>query len=234
MPDLLFISSSNLPELRHWHPRTGKQPPEPASVEYTERSRQLVLAAYQLLSTEGLDGLTVRAVLKSTGLARRAFYERFAGKDDLVLAVFEYILLLAAEHFRIELIDEQDPIVGLKRVVMSLVLGEDNLDDDERIRSDRRTSAMSREHLRLAESRPDELRIALKPLLSVITKLLTDGITKGVVREADPERLALLLYNLVSHTVHSDRSQPVAAPDYQLRQQQAEDLWEFCFRAIKK
>ena len=49
------------------------------------RKQSIVEAAYALLDEEGLEGLTIRAMLKRTGLARRAFYERFAGKDDLVL-----------------------------------------------------------------------------------------------------------------------------------------------------
>jgi len=64
-----------------------------------ERSRQIVEAAYQLLEEKGLEGLTIRAVLTKTGLSRRAFYERFADKDELVLAVFEETIRLATNHY---------------------------------------------------------------------------------------------------------------------------------------
>ena len=37
------------------------------------RSRPIVDAAYELLEQHGLDGLTIRAVLMRTRLARRAF-----------------------------------------------------------------------------------------------------------------------------------------------------------------
>ena len=63
-----------------------------AIAELDDRNQQIVAAAYDLLDEEGLEGLTIRAVLQRTGLARRALYDRFAGKDDLVLAVFDHTI----------------------------------------------------------------------------------------------------------------------------------------------
>src|SRR6185437_5015781 len=77
------------------------EPEDPSAGDASpDRARLLISAAYDLLESEGLEGLTIRAVLKRTGLARRAFYERFAGKDDLVLAVFEQTIGLAASHYQ--------------------------------------------------------------------------------------------------------------------------------------
>ncbi|MFD2429696.1 hypothetical protein ACFSUK_19240 [Sphingobium scionense] len=44
-----------------------------AIMELDDRNQQIVAAAYDLLDEEGLEGLTIRAVLQRTGLARRAF-----------------------------------------------------------------------------------------------------------------------------------------------------------------
>src|ERR1700758_3020574 len=87
------------------------------------RRRQLVEAAYELLDEAGLEGLTIRAVLARTGLARRAFYERFSGKDDLVLAVFEQTIRLAAAHYREQVAPAPDPLERLKLIVTSIVFG---------------------------------------------------------------------------------------------------------------
>ena len=72
-----------------WEDRTAQRVMEGSREQILERSRRIVEAAYELLEEDGLEGLTIRAVLNKTGLSRRAFYERFEGKDDLVLAVFE-------------------------------------------------------------------------------------------------------------------------------------------------
>src|SRR5271157_2515262 len=89
-----------------------------------ERSRRIVEAAYDLVDEEGLEGLTIRAVLEKTGLARRAFYERFAGKDDLMLAVFEQTVRLAASHYREQVAALADPMARLNLIVTCLVLGQ--------------------------------------------------------------------------------------------------------------
>src|SRR5438128_3994247 len=87
------------------------------------RTSAIVAAAYRLLDEGGLDELTIRAVLKSTGLARRAFYERFAGKDDLVLAVFEQAMRYAAEMYAELVAPIPEPLDRLKAIVVSIGRG---------------------------------------------------------------------------------------------------------------
>jgi AcrR family transcriptional regulator len=198
-----------------------------------DRGRQIVEAAYDLLDEHGLEGLTIRAVLGKTGLARRAFYERFASKDDLVLAVFEHTLRLAAAHYDNQVKALSDPLEQLKFIVASIVLGRSALDGEEAERGDRRGAAMSREHLRLAESRPADLQRALSPLLTLIARLLAEGMAAGLVRNAAPQRLAALVYNLVSTTMHTELLAEEAAPTEPARRAQlAADIWDFCRRAI--
>lgn len=198
-----------------------------------DRSRLIIDAAYKLLDEEGLDGLTIRAVLKRTGLSRRAFYERFATKDDLVLAVFEQTIQLAASHYSEQVRDLADPIERLRLIVMAIVLGTGTLGEAENQRDNRRGAALSQEHLRLAESRPDDLQAAIKPLIDLIARHLAEGMTRGEVRNDSPRRLAALVYNLVSTTVHMELlTQGNARPDRRRRKRLADEIWEFCRRAI--
>lgn len=195
-----------------------------------ERSRRIVEAAYELLD-EGLEELTIRAVLKKTGLSRRAFYERFSGKDDLVLAVFEHTIRLASEHYRLQMAELEDPLERLRLLITLLVLGREAVDDPALDPEGRRGAAMSREHLRLAESRPDELQHALEPLIHLIAEVLSAGMEQDVVRPGDARRLARLVYNLVSTTVHTELlSQDSAQAD---REQLAAEIWEFCRHAVE-
>jgi AcrR family transcriptional regulator len=195
-----------------------------------ERSRRIVEAAYELLD-EGLEELTIRAVLKKTGLSRRAFYERFSGKDDLVLAVFEHTIRLASEHYRAQMAVLDDPLERLRLVITLLVLGREAMDDPALDPEGRRGVAMSREHLRLAESRPDELQNALEPLIHLIAEELSAGMERGVVRQGDARRMARLVYNLVSTTVHTELlSRDTAQAD---REQLATEIWIFCRHAIE-
>lgn len=233
-------ASSDEHTLARWEKRTAQRALEAGHDQLLARSRKIVEAAYELLAESGLEGLTIRAVLNKTGLSRRAFYERFEGKDELVLAVFEQTIRRAAGQFADEVQRQADPIERLRRIVTLIGLGR-NVAAEAGIELpaaplSRRSAALSREHLRLAESRPRELQAALRPLIDLIAKQLAAGMITGQVRQNDPERLAILLYNLVSTTVHSELLlQEGVHPNpsnAQRHQRLIEDLWEFCYRAI--
>lgn len=197
-----------------------------------ERSRSIVVAAYALLDKEGLEGLTIRAVLDRTGLSRRAFYERFAGKDDLMLAVFEHTVRLAADHYRAQVATLTDPMARMELIVTCIVLGQSTLKEGGGNTS-HRGAAMSQEHLRLAQTRPDDLQAALDPLIALIADQLSRGMEVGSVRDCAPQRLATLVYNLVATTVQTELlAQEARVRDRTRRLQLAADLWEFCRRAI--
>jgi AcrR family transcriptional regulator len=216
-----------------WEERSTNRVLEAGRDQILERSRKIVAAAYQLLDEEGLEGLTIRAVLTKTGLSRRAFYERFADKDELVLAVFEETIRLATNQYTELLKPVSDPMERLKLIVTSIGLGRSLSEARSSDRSYRRGAAMSREHLRLAESRPEDLQAALRPLVALITEQLADGIKAGLVRDADPQRLATLVYNLIATTMHTEfLAQENARPDENRRAQLTNDIWEFCRRAV--
>jgi AcrR family transcriptional regulator len=231
--DRSAATASQLAAPARWEERSTNRVLESRRDQILERSRQIVEAGYELLDAAGLEGLTIRAVLKKTGLSRRAFYERFADKDELVLAVFEQTIRLAASHYSELFRALSDPMERLELLVTSIVLGRSTLEGVDSEQSNRRGAAMSREHLRLAESRPDDLQVALSPLITLIAQQLSDGMKVGVVRHSDPQRLAALVYNLVSTTVHSELlAEDTARHDRARRGQLAADIWEFCRRAI--
>jgi AcrR family transcriptional regulator len=197
-----------------------------------DRIQQIVDAAYELLDEAGIDGLTIRALLKRTGLSRRAFYERFPGKDDLVLAVFEETIRRAADQYGKEISALIDPLERLKLIVTSIVLGGGALENE---RGDRVAAALSREHLRLAEARPDDLQAALRPLIGLIAQQLSDGMAMGSVRNCVPQRLAVFIFNLISTTMHSELLGGEAAGAGRIhRGPLADEIWEFCRRAIAR
>ncbi len=216
-----------------WEERSAERVLEAGRDQILQRSRRIVEAAYDLLDEEGLDGLTIRAVLKKTGLSRRAFYERFEGKDDLLLAVFEQTIRMAVSRYAEEFRTLPDPMERLKLIATSIVLGESAFKEGN-VHIRRVGAALSREHLRLAESRPDDLQAALSPLIEFIAQRISDGMEVGLVRsDLPPQRLAVFVYNLVSTTAHTEfLSHETAPPDRIRRVQLSADIWEFCRRAI--
>lgn len=199
-----------------------------------DRARRIVLAAYDLLDSAGLEGLTIRAVLARTGLARRAFYDCFAGKDALVLAVFAHTLRRAAGYFTDAVAGLLDPLARVEAIITGIVMGSAAImGRAPEGGSNRRSAALSREHLRLAEAHPPELQAAIAPLIDLIARHLADGMTAGQVRAGDPARMAALVYNLVSTTVHTQLiAEEAAAPDRVRREALAAEIREFCRRAV--
>lgn len=197
-------------------------------IDTPDRDQQIVAAAYELLDEEGLEGLTIRAVLQRTGLARRAFYDCFTGKDDLVLAVFAHTLRMAADQFAQQIRALPDPIDRLRHIVEGIVLGRVVMGEAGDA-GQRRGAAFSREHLRLAESRPVELQEAISPLLDLIAAQLADGMATGQVRQAPADRLAELIYNLVSTTVHGQLlAEERTTADKRRRAELLDQIWAFC------
>lgn len=209
---------------------TLSQTNAPSLAANAQRNDVLIRAADELLDEGGLEGLTIRAVLLRSGLARRAFYEQFNGKDDLVLAVFERTLGFAAEHFRQEAENAGDPVEALRAIVEGLVIGQLGFGDSG---TGRRSAALSREHLRLAESRPQELQKALSPLIALIAEEIGKGVDMGLLRECDPHLQASLVYNFVSATIHVELlAEEGGQADRARREQLAGTIWEFCRRAV--
>ncbi|WP_340589087.1 TetR/AcrR family transcriptional regulator [Erythrobacter alti] len=184
----------------------GKEGQSSNAEAMSARRHAILAAADELLAENGLDGLTIRAVLAHTGLARRAFYDVFATKDDLVLALFEKTLADAAEQLEAAGRDLAGPSERLALVIQSIVLA--GGEDRELARRDRRSAAFSLEHLRLAQARPDQLQLAIKPLVDLIRRIIDQGIEIGVWQVCDSGRAARFVYNLVSTNVHTEMLQP--------------------------
>lgn len=212
----------------HWEQRSAARVVDASRNRLLARSRQFVEKATEVVARHGVDGLTVRTILEETGLSRRAFYERFASKDDLLVAVFEETMRAAAERFRDDFERQgiSGPLDRLHHVVWSMISGA-SLDRSEAVRG--LSSAMSREHLRLAESRPAELRHAIGPTLAVMAEQIEAGIEAGLIRPGEPEELAVLVHNLVASTIHSAL---LGSPDAYDGERTSEVVWDFCRRAL--
>ena len=195
-----------------WEDRSTARVLDASRQRTLRRSRRLVEAALEILQRDGLDGLTVQAVVERTGLSLRAFYQRFAGKDELLLAVFEETIRDAAARFREGLSAVSDPLARLEFVVIA------------------QSAPLSREHLRLAESRPAELRDAMEPFVALLAEIVEEGRREGLIRAADARRLAVLIYHLVSAQIHAVLLGTVRDED---SEKSGEELWQFCLRAIR-
>ena len=208
-----------------WEERSTARVLHTARRRAVERSRRIVAAAREIVAESGLDGLTVQKVRERTGLSLRAFYQRFGGKDDLLVAVFEETLREAATTLGVKIAAIADPVERLRMLVTGIFTG--GISDDVL----KQSVPLSHEHLRLAESRPAELRFALEPLTVLLSEHLAMGIESGVIRRSDPRRLAVLVLHLVFAQIHAVVLGTVGEQDVE---RSGVELWEFCWRAVAR
>lgn len=214
------------PAVPGWEQRSASRVLDAARRRTLERSRRIVRAALAILAEEGLDALTVQKVVERTGLSLRAFYQRFAGKDELLLAVMEETMREAALSYRQRTAEIREPLERLRFIVgdmfaaaLSGAAGPHHLN-----------TVLSREHLRLAESHPRELALALAPLDAMLEGELAAGMERGSIRRADPARLARMLHNLLSATIHGALLGQMPPSEVSACR---EELWSFCRRALE-
>jgi AcrR family transcriptional regulator len=62
----------------------------------SERREKLLEAGLELLGRDGWNATTVRAVCAEAGLTERYFYESFANRDELLVAIFDRVASEAA------------------------------------------------------------------------------------------------------------------------------------------
>jgi AcrR family transcriptional regulator len=184
-----------------------------------KRSNRFVDAAVELLSERDEGDFSIQDVVDRSSQSQRTFYTFFDGKDSLMLAVYETILRKTAMPMlreRCEGID--DPVLRLRALLDAL-----SVITEMPARLARGLSVL---HLRLAETRPNDLSHALEPLHSFIVELLTAVASAGRLREdLGLNTQAALLQELLLASTHS-RVLSGGSPT------SVDDLWAFCSAAI--
>jgi AcrR family transcriptional regulator len=147
----------------------------------------------------------------------RTFYNFFASKDDLLVAVHETILAKNVVPFLRERCEaEPDQAQRIRAYINGFYELTDDLGPAAR--------AITSHHFRLVETRPEDLERAVQPQFDLVLELVRGAGDAGALRSgADPVKVAQLLYDTVLAAIHArilwaDHRVPVTA----------DDLWDFC------
>lgn len=181
------------------------------------KSNGFVEAAMELLTTTGGLTFTVQDVVDRSKLSLRSFYQTFASKDDLLLALFEECVASAAEWQRGKMVKHDDPIDQIR---VFLVSQWSNQLSPEVVR------ALALYNLTLSATRPSDLAHALEPQFNVLHEAVERGIATGQVRtDIDARRLAEILLHTGNAAVNTTILQTGSeSPD---------DVWAFCLGGIQ-
>lgn len=142
--------------------------------------RRILTSAQQLFDVRGIDRVTMAEIVVATGVRASTLYEYFSGKDEIVWALVEEIIVRSAERIR-ELIDAVNG-TALAKITALLEAFEDELvNDPARVRFMAQFDAMyardwSAERLLVLEDRIAPGRLEL------LEGLIREGISDGSLR----------------------------------------------------
>lgn len=185
-------------------------------------AERLVHTARELMWAAGGPSFTVNQVVAAAGSSRKSFYRCFASKDELLVALFADDARRGAEALA-TLVDRRPVDERLRTAVVGLF---GFLTRDGQLPY---AAALVGERLRLAESRPDELRAVHRPYIELFEGELVAAAGRGEIRLGDAGRDARTLFHLVSSHLHALICHEIEDAPARV----AEDLWAFCAAALR-
>jgi AcrR family transcriptional regulator len=184
------------------------------------RSERLLDAARELANETGSAAFTVAQVAERGGASLKGFYACFAGKDDLLLALLEEDSRVGATLLAEQVNAHVEPVERIRAYVHGLFWMVD------RPGALGYVSVLVREHRRLGEERPDELRAALAPIVDLLAAELSSAAAAGTIISSEPTRDAETVFGLLLGGVHEVTLGRRDAGDV------AAHLWRLCWSGL--
>ena len=170
-----------------------------------DRRARLLAAGLDLFGTEGWAGTSIERLCSAASVATRSFYEEFAGREQLLLAVYDSVMDGAVQAVRDAVALASDDPGARTRSGVAAYVG--HLTEDPR-----RAQVVNRE-LRAAYALP-EVRRHRQTTINRMAELVEQEVVRRAVRgEAERRRvLALALAGAVNEVLGDWVSQPEPRP----------------------
>src|SRR6266568_3684616 len=177
-----------------------------ARMRAENRVQRFLDAAVELMNSAPGKEFTVQEVVERSGQSLRSFYQYFAGKYELLLALFEESVRSTAEHLRERVAEEDNALDRLHRFVVEYYR---LCRPAPKGRSTKKwpITGMADFAQRLLTEHPKEASAAFAPVVSLFEELLADAATDGVVRADFHQRrvtgviLQAIMFNTFATTI---------------------------------
>jgi AcrR family transcriptional regulator len=154
--------------------RRNKLAPDP------DTRRAILTAASESLREQGVQGLSIAAVLQRAELSTRAFYRHFESKDQLVSAVFLEMARTEKRRLRRRMAAAGGPV----EAVAAWIDGRLDLAFSESIKSDLRHMSLEAQSQSFAS--PELIQPAYAEMLEPLIDQIQRGLEQGAFRDVDP------------------------------------------------
>jgi len=163
---------------------------DPARVRAENRVQRFLDAALELLTSASDKEFTVQEVVERSGQSLRSFYQYFAGKHELLLAMFEDAVRTTAEQLREEIAAEPDPGARLHRFVVAYYRRCQPPAKGKASKGNP-APALAEFAQQLLTSHPEAASRAFVPIVTLFEEVLDEAAAAGVIRPDMPHsRLA--------------------------------------------
>jgi AcrR family transcriptional regulator len=163
---------------------------DPARARAEKRVQRFLDAALELMTSSSDREFTVQEVVERSGQSLRSFYQYFAGKYELLLALFEESVRSTAEHLEEVVAEESDPLERVHRFVVEHYRV---CQPVPRSRSNKKglAPAMAPFAQQLLTEHPKEASHAFVPMVALLERLLDEAAAAGAIRKGiDHHRMA--------------------------------------------
>jgi AcrR family transcriptional regulator len=174
---------------------------DPARVRAEKRVQRFLDAALELMTESPDKEFTVQEVVERSGQSLRSFYQYFAGKYELLLALFEEAIRTAAVNLEKAVATEKEPLERLHRFAVDYYKLTQPGPKGAKGRG-ATAPALAEFGQELLTAHPREASNAFVPLVDLCARLLDEAAAAGAVRKGlDHRRIAgIMLQSIMFHT----------------------------------
>ncbi len=203
---------------------------DPARARAEKRVQRFLDAAVELMSSSENKDFTVQQVVERSGQSLRSFYQYFAGKYELLLALFEESVRSTAEHLADTVEPIEDPLEKLQRFLVEYyrICTPTLKGKAAPKRAGPHPAAIAEFAQQLLTEHPREAAEAFSPLVTLLEGMLTDAAAAGALRaDINHRRIAgILLQEIMFNAFASTIS------GTSVRDGGADDLWDLVLHGI--
>jgi AcrR family transcriptional regulator len=203
---------------------------DPARARAEKRVQRFLDAALELMSSSENKDFTVQQVVERSGQSLRSFYQYFAGKYELLLALFEESVRSTAEHLADTVEPIEDPLEKLQAFLVEYyrICTPTPKGKPAPKRAGPHPAAIAEFAQQLLTEHPREAAEAFSPLVSLLEGMLTDAAASGALRsDINHRRIAgILLQEIMFNAFASTIS------GTSVREGGADDLWDLVLHGI--
>ena len=186
-------------------------------IEKMPTKTRILYAALDLFSEKGYDGVGVDLIAEKSGLKGPSLYRHYKGKEDILNSMIDIVEQHYEDGFHLYNENEAFPS-SMDELIRGAIKRIEFTVDDEIICKTRRILAM--EQFRSPRIAAMATKYHMENMRNAYTVVFEEMMKKGVLKEDDPEYLALEFIAPVSLLIHTCDREPHKK--------------EECFKVIRK